>query len=387
MDSTLIIHKLTGGGAERVLAETYNHFPDDYEATLVLINDDGCVYDLEKPFISLGLNRGKPTNILYYTSIIPKSIWKYSRILNKYKPKTSLSLNTLDNLVNIISCKLTGVKPVVQIRADWTNDKIKRSLLVSISEYVNLLLMRVFCLDIIVNSENVKSNLRSKCNLSKNKITVIYNPKDIENINEDKVVPVSHPFFDTECPLLITSGRLAHEKGHWHLLRIFSTLKKTHDCKLVICGDGPLRTRLEQLATELNIQDDVLFLGWCTNPYMYINRANLFVYSSLIDGLPNAVIEALIVGCPIVSTDCDCGPREILQDGKSGLLTLPVGMESFNAYDPLTTAEKDMLDKIILLLDNPDYAKELAANGLQSLDRFKFENSVYKYIQALSTED
>lgn len=387
MDSTLIIHRLTGGGAERVLAETYNHFPDDYDALLVLINDDDLAYDISKPFISFELNRGKQIGIIYYLSILPRSIWKYINILRKYSPKTSLSLLELDNIVNIISCKLTGVKPIVQIRGDWTNKKIHRPLHVSAVKAINIILMRYFCLDIIVNSEDIKSKLQNKCHLSKNKITVIYNPKDIENINQNKVVPVTHPFFEIEHPILITSGRLAHEKGHWHLLRIFSTLRKTHDCKLVICGDGPLRTRLEQLATELNIHDDVLFMGWCANPYMYINKSNLFVYTSLSDGLPNAVIEALIVGCPIVSTDCDCGPREILQDGKSGLLTLPVGMESFNAYDPLTTAEKDMLDKIILLLDNPDYAKELAANGLQSLDRFKFENSVYKYIQALSTED
>jgi glycosyltransferase involved in cell wall biosynthesis len=97
-----------------------------------------------------------------------------------------------------------------------------------------------------------------------------------------------------------------------------------HRCRLVVLGEGPERARLETLALELGISEDVAFCGFVPNPYAWMARARVVVMSSAWEGLPTVLIEALAVGTPVVSTDCPSGPREILDGGAFGSL-VPVG--------------------------------------------------------------
>jgi glycosyltransferase involved in cell wall biosynthesis len=92
----------------------------------------------------------------------------------------------------------------------------------------------------------------------------------------------------------------------------------------MILGEGRQRSRLQVLAAELGVRDDVSLPGFVANPYTYMAKARLFVLSSLWEGSPNVVVEAMAVGTPVVCTDCPSGPREILQGGKYGPL-VPVG--------------------------------------------------------------
>ncbi len=110
--------------------------------------------------------------------------------------------------------------------------------------------------------------------------------------------------------------------------------------KLVIFGDGPERPALESLINELGLEGRVIMPGFIANPYKFIRAADLFVLSSCYEGLPNALIEALAVGCPVVSTACRSGPKEVLLDGAGGEL-VPVS-------DPEAMAEA--MQKV---LDNP----------------------------------
>ena len=88
----------------------------------------------------------------------------------------------------------------------------------------------------------------------------------------------------------------------------------------MILGDGPLRSELEALIIELGLDDVVSLLGYVENPLKYFARADVFVLSSHVEGLPNVLVEAMMCGCTPVSTDCPTGPREVLQDGKYGYL-------------------------------------------------------------------
>ena len=94
--------------------------------------------------------------------------------------------------------------------------------------------------------------------------------------------------------------------------------------RLLILGEGEERPRLESLVAELGLGDCVALPGFGANPYAYLVRAAVFVLSSISEALPTALIEAMAVGTPVVATDCKCGPREILQDGRFGAL-VPVG--------------------------------------------------------------
>ncbi|MGV0110480.1 CDP-glycerol glycerophosphotransferase family protein [Arthrobacter sp. CP30] len=119
-----------------------------------------------------------------------------------------------------------------------------------------------------------------------------------------------------DCPkLFVTAGRLSPEKDHEKLLQSFALLLHNHpEAKLVILGDGPLRNRLERQIEHLDLSSKVLLAGLRLNPFPVIRRGDCFVFSSNYEGQGLAVLEALILGKPVISTDV-VGPRSILEDG------------------------------------------------------------------------
>jgi glycosyltransferase involved in cell wall biosynthesis len=121
-------------------------------------------------------------------------------------------------------------------------------------------------------------------------------------------------------PVLIAAGRLAPWKGFADLIRAMKELSGRRNAHLLILGDGPLRPELEALITELGLSHLVTLLGYVENPLKYFMRADVFVLSSHVEGLPNVLVEAMMCGCTPVCTDCPTGPREVLHDGKYGYL-------------------------------------------------------------------
>ena len=125
-----------------------------------------------------------------------------------------------------------------------------------------------------------------------------------------------------EKGLLVSVGRLSPEKDHATLVRAFAKLDRS--LRLEIAGDGPMRDALQSLARELGVSDRVTLSGFVTDPFSVFRRAELAISSSRYEGFGNAIVEALACGTPVVATDCPYGPREILADGRYGVLT-PVG--------------------------------------------------------------
>ena len=125
-------------------------------------------------------------------------------------------------------------------------------------------------------------------------------------------------------PVLLSVARLEPQKNVALLLRAFARVRAERETRLVILGEGPLRTELETLARSLGIDGDVDMPGFVGNPSAYMAQAAAFVLSSSWEGLSNVIIEALVAGCPVVSTNCPSGPAEILEDGAYGRL-VPVG--------------------------------------------------------------
>ena len=179
---------------------------------------------------------------------------------------------------------------------------------------------------ILCNSET--SCLQLKSILKNKNIHSISNGYDIVNIknkSSEEIGELDHLFANHE--ILITVGRLVHDKSQWNLIRIFSALRKNKPTiKLVILGEGPLLEPLIRLSKSLNLnvfdshnttqkidnEYDVFFLGFVQNPYKYVSKSKLFILTSLYEGLPNVVIESLIVNTPCIVSDCLTGPREIL---------------------------------------------------------------------------
>jgi glycosyltransferase involved in cell wall biosynthesis len=128
----------------------------------------------------------------------------------------------------------------------------------------------------------------------------------------------------------------------------------------MILGEGRQRGRLERLAGELGVADDVALPGFVDNPYAYMRGARLFVLSSRFgEGSPNVLTEALAVGTPVVSTDCPSGPREILQDGRYGRL-VSVG-DAAALAEAILAALDEPVDRELLRGAAAPYAVERAA--------------------------
>jgi len=149
----------------------------------------------------------------------------------------------------------------------------------------------------------------------------------VYNIVDDKLSrlrmqePVEHEWLMRRSgPILVAAGRLASWKGFSDLIRAMKELSHRRQARLLILGDGPLRSELGSLIVELGLSDVVHLLGYVENPLKYFACADVFVLSSHVEGLPNVLVEAMMCGCTPVSTDCPTGPREVLQGGKYGYL-------------------------------------------------------------------
>lgn len=149
----------------------------------------------------------------------------------------------------------------------------------------------------------------------------VYNPVVDANVLERMHEEVAHAWFvDKSMPVLVAAGRLAPWKGFKYLIKALALLRSRRSARLLILGDGPLRDELQELIDFYGLHDTVELVGYVENSLKYFARADVFVLSSLVEGMPNVLVEAMMCGCTPVATDCPTGPRELLQGGRLGYL-------------------------------------------------------------------
>jgi glycosyltransferase involved in cell wall biosynthesis len=153
----------------------------------------------------------------------------------------------------------------------------------------------------------------------------VYNVVDDREARERMRVPVEHGWLsEKSVPVLMAAGRLAPWKGFTDLIEAVALVRLQREVRLLILGDGEMRNELQHLVEARGLSGSVQLVGYVENPLKYFVRADVFVLSSRVEGLPNVLVEAMMCGCTPVSTDCPTGPREVLQGGKFGYL-VPVG--------------------------------------------------------------
>jgi glycosyltransferase involved in cell wall biosynthesis len=309
---------LAGGGAERVFVELANQFMSyGYRVTLILASSLGPYKDE----IDEGVNI-----ISYGASGVLISLPQLVRYLRREKPDVIMSGLAHANVISILANFLAGrvTRCIISARSIpsvWY--RRHRSL----RSWALLQLMRItyrFADAIIVNSQAVASDLTRFLMLSRKRIRVIYNPLDNTAIKALSREVVAHDWCKPGAPgVLLGVGRLDTLKDFPTLIRAFSLIRPKFDCRLVILGEGPDRESLENLIHSLGLKHDVHLAGFVTNPFAWMRCARVVVSSSLSEGCPNAVMQSLACGTPVVCTDCEGGTAEILENGKWGKLVPP----------------------------------------------------------------
>jgi glycosyltransferase involved in cell wall biosynthesis len=201
---------------------------------------------------------------------------------------------------------------------------------------------------VIAVSGGVRDDLAGLAPRADCRSCVIHNPVVDADLRRKADEPASHAWMrPAGPPVVLGVGRLVPEKNFALLLRAFARLAEAHaDLRLLVLGEGRRRAFLEALAERLCIADRVDLPGAVTNPYPYMEQAALFVLSSETEGFGNVLVEALACGCPVVSTDCPGGPREILEAGRWGRLVPPGDAEALAVAMHAALAETSDADRL-----------------------------------------
>ena len=378
MNILFFIASLNGGGAEKVMINIASYLPSKISRQLITIYDSVPAYDYHGELISLtSFSQSKLLRILK----IPVAFIKYLFLLNDKDTSVCLSVLPLANFFAVIGNFF--IKKPVLIAVHNMPSKNDSPFL----KYFEMLTFRIAVhtnTRIIAVSNGVKDELIQLCHIPDSKIEVIYNPLLISEIQQESTIPYDDSRILPTVPLIITVGRLSEVKGQWHLIRAFSELRKTHPSQLLICGIGNEKEYLFELVTELNLKDDVIFLGWQKNPYKYIANSTVFVLPSLSEALPNVLIEAMACGCPVVSTNCSPGIGEILGlDNTCGLISEKMSGIRYNAHTPLDEGERALYKNILNILENPELRREMSIACKERAKQFDVEIGIKKYIELI----
>jgi len=298
--------KLGGGGAEKIAVMLANHLTKQFNTTIAYIQDGAYCKELNQSVKKLELHSRRTRGIIFEM----EKIYKIERphIVLTTQPHATLS---------VVLWKLLTKRPVKTIARlqnlpeSITKNPFKKALYSLAFTKPDVL---------VAQCQDMKEHLQKTFNIPNEKVHVIYNPVNIEDIH--KKITSQNPFKDKEAINILSVSRLEYVKGIDILLKAFKIVKsQMPKAVLTIIGTGSYETKLKQLACELNLQDSVDFLGWQDNPYNYMYYADVVVLASRREGLPNTLLEALACGAKVVATDCPTGPAEIIgQDEKYGWL-------------------------------------------------------------------
>ncbi|MDY3199999.1 MAG: glycosyltransferase [Arcobacter sp.] len=354
MKIAFIINSLSGGGAERVIQTLSNSLiKKGYEIHIILLNNEKQVYELHANIKVYTLKTSIISKGLGKIIFIPLQSIELFFLLKKLKVKNAISFLVRANLVFSFVKYFSNFKVVISERSFASKHYERKSFS---NQIMNFLIKKLyFKADLIVPISNgIKESLVKDYHLNENKISVIHNPQNIDYINDYKLFKIDF-IFEQNYRYFITLGRLIELKDHVNMIKAFRVVKDSNPMvKLLILGEGPLKNNLQSLINNLGLEYDVLLLGFIKNPFEYLKRSDVFVFSSKFEGFGNVIVEAMACGLPVISTNCPSGPSEILDNGKYGML---VDVENY----------KDLAAKMVSML----YEETLTYFKNQSTKRAK----------------
>jgi glycosyltransferase involved in cell wall biosynthesis len=328
-----LINSLTGGGAERVMCTLLRHSEAEraeFDMTLVLLDDEPRA-NLPPDWIDV--------RQLDCRKSLLRSLSAVRAQFAELRPDVAVSFLTRSNFANIVNARC----PTIISERAHTLAHLNRGAKDLVSRAtVRLLYPRAT--RVIAVSQGVADGLRENFNVASERLVSIANPVDIEALAgraaEPSAVSVGEPY-------ILGVGRFVKSKNFELLIRAYAASGDTR--RLVIAGEGAEREALEAVAQECGAGARVRFPGFVANPYPLIRGADVYVLSSNAEGFPNALVESMSLGTPVIATNCNSGPSEILADAPQSSITkltfAPYGvLTPPNEIAPMAEAIKAMQD-------------------------------------------
>ena len=299
-----------GGGVEKNLFIIANFFSKKFKKVIICTHSNKHKNKFNKKieFLNPKLKFSENINLRIKYILCLFSLFKFL-----LKNKNTLVFSFQANIYCILLCKFLNVRIISRSNsspAGWYHNSIKKFIykkIISLSDLV------------IVNSIDFKNQMINKFKI---KVHCIYNPLNSTEILLKSKYGKRDKFFKSKkkCLKILNIGRFTDQKDQITILRAANFLKNKINFKILIIGRGEEEQNLKKYIQNNNLHNYVKIKKFLDNPYGVIKQSDMMVLSSKYEGLPNVILEALTLNKFVVSTNCPTGPREILSNGKGGLL-------------------------------------------------------------------
>ena len=355
----IFMPSIDGGGVEKnlfILSNFLRNYPLDIK---IITFDDRFNYKFNKPIKIINFIKKPSKNYTKY--------YKYFcclfLLLREIRKKKCLVFAFQANVYCCILSLIFNFRLITRSNSSptgWSKNLIK-----------NFLFRFLFKIPkaIIVNSKAFKKEIDYKFNI---KSTLIYNPLNLNEIKSKSYENLNINFYKKTKIKAINIARFTDQKDHLTLLKAIKILVNNGiDIKLLIIGYGPNKDKILNYIKINNLNKKVKVLNFQRNSYKYLKKSNLFVLTSLYEGLPNVLLEAMALKKYVISTDCPTGPKEILKKGKFGTL--------------VKLKNEKLLAKKIIQFSNKKNINKTINLAYKSLYRFDFKNNCLKYYKIINT--
>jgi len=344
-----VIGSMGRGGAERVisiLANTYAR--EDWKVSIITLLDNKNDYPLDKSIELISFANKKRSRVLQ----IPKWIFGIRRYISKSRPDVVVSFVARINILTLVACIGLRRKIVVSERNDPKADG--RSLFVRIATD----LLYPLADKIVFQTRWAQSCFSNRI---QKRSTIIPNPVQVTTY----ALPQ-----DQRNKKIVAVGRLSKQKNHELLIKAFKRVHEIYpEYKLFIYGEGDLREYLEKLIEDMKLSEAVFLPGNVPDIHEQIADAEMFVLSSNYEGLSNALLEAMMMGLPCISTNC-AGSNEIIENGRNGVL-ITIGSKT------------ELVRKIKALIREPALREELALRAKEGIIDYSVDAIINEWRQTL----
>ncbi|HKU40050.1 MAG TPA: glycosyltransferase [Polyangiales bacterium] len=373
---------LHGGGAERVAVQLMQHLDRSrFEVRMGLLRKTGpyvpLVDEAELDVARLGqrfldFDRGN-SEVYRASSMLPAILLTPTNVvamLRRFRPHVVVSFRKGMSVITLGAVLLYGRSRLRWIAREGNNtfavidDELQSG---SARRVVRELTARVYrAADRLLSiCGDLQHDLQRDLGLDPARLCTVYNAVDVSQVERQAGLEPAPGIAPAE-PYVIAVGRLERQKGFDVLLRAFAGSSWRHGHRLLILGEGSWEARLRLLADELGIGGSVHIAGWQDNPWALMRGARLFVLPSRWEGFGNVVIEAMACGVPVVVSNCNYGPKEIVRDGQDGLVVAVDDVEGTRAA----------MDRV---LGDPILAARLTAAGRARAREFDVPVMVERY--------